>query len=72
MNRIIYYAVALLVVAACNRVKYDKADIDRITESSTEEVSAMEDSVLAELKDTAETFQTQAEINEAVVNNYYE
>lgn len=72
MNRIIYYAVALLVVAACNRVKYDKADIDHITEGSPEEVSAMEDSVLAELKDTAETFQTQAEINEAVVNNYYE
>lgn len=60
MNRTIY-ALVLIAVASCNQLKPSKGSVENI----------IEDLVKVKVKDTAETFQTQAEINEAYINDYY-
>lgn len=70
MNRIIYYALALMVLASCNHFKYVKGNVENITEDTVK--VDLDDTLqtVAELNDTTEIFQTQADINEAVINNY--
>ena len=62
MKRIIY-VVVLIALTSCNQIKSNNAIVDRATDDSIRGESYQTDN------DT-ETFQTQAEINEACYNEY--